>query len=316
MTMSRWLSSVFVLGLGLWAAPSAHAQSQKATAAAPATDPGADEVLLKNGGVLRGTVVSLDPGNEVSILVAGSGKPRVVPWGEVANVERGKFAPGGAAPPPAAPGYPTPAPIAPQDAAASPDSPGVVRLHIEATEPGVKLVEEVSATYGMVGGYGFALQELREVCAAPCDQVIDGRRGQSFFFAGDDIPASDSFTLASYRGDLQASVDAGSVGLAAGGWTLILTGGTAMLLSPVFFLIGALETTDYDYTTGESTSEPMASWGIPVGGVMLGVGTGMLVGGIVMAAMSGTDFELGEGGGSTPAAPRAARTPRYWLGEF
>jgi hypothetical protein len=315
--MTRRLSAAMVVGLALLATPSARAQAPQAKATAPAADAGADEVLLKNGGVLRGTVVALDPGNEVSILVAGADKPRVVPWGEVANVERGKYAAGGATPPPAVPGYPTPPSAASTDAPPALGSPGVVRLHIESEKPGVKLLEEVSSTYGMVGGYGFALQELREVCAAPCDQVIDGRRGQSFFFAGDGIPGSDDFTLASYHGDLLAKVDAGSTGLGAGGWTLTITGGTAMLMSPVFFLLGAMTTTSYDYdpvTQTEVTSDkPLASWGIAAGGVILGVGAGMLAGGIVMLAMSGTDYEL-EPGGTTGTAH--ARAPRYWAGEF
>jgi hypothetical protein len=66
-------------------------------ASASAVAPGADEVLLKNGGVLRGTVVRLDPGNEISILVSGSDRPRVIAWRDVAEVERGSVAPGAGA---------------------------------------------------------------------------------------------------------------------------------------------------------------------------------------------------------------------------
>ena len=69
---------------------------------------------LRNGGVVRGTVVSSSPGEEVTILVPGSDKPRRISWAEVGDVQLGKHAPkSDSAPGSAGPGYggsePTPA---------------------------------------------------------------------------------------------------------------------------------------------------------------------------------------------------------------
>ena len=61
---------------------------------------------LRNGGVVRGTVVSSSPGEEVTILVPGSDKPRRISWAEVGDVQLGKHAPkSDSAPGSAGPGY-------------------------------------------------------------------------------------------------------------------------------------------------------------------------------------------------------------------
>ena len=71
-----------------------------------AQDPGVDEVTLKNGGSIRGTVISSEPGTSVKILEMGSKEPRVIPWAQVGDVEKGKYAPKSAVQPgPAGPGY-------------------------------------------------------------------------------------------------------------------------------------------------------------------------------------------------------------------
>src|SRR5688572_26530848 len=49
-----------------------------------------DEVVLKNGGMVRGTVLAIEPGTSVTIAVPGVEEPRVIPWDEVDEVERGK----------------------------------------------------------------------------------------------------------------------------------------------------------------------------------------------------------------------------------
>jgi hypothetical protein len=72
-----------------------------------------DTVLLKNGGRVRGTVMSEDPGQGVSVKLA-DGSVRAIPTAEVERVEYGTQAaeaPPGTAPP-AAPGpLPPPAPV-------------------------------------------------------------------------------------------------------------------------------------------------------------------------------------------------------------
>lgn len=52
-----------------------------------------DEVTLKDGGAIRGVVVSIEPGKGVKIVVPGEKDPRSIPWSQVADVQKGKYAP-------------------------------------------------------------------------------------------------------------------------------------------------------------------------------------------------------------------------------
>src|SRR5437016_6284057 len=100
-TMRAWMGSATGwMGNGLAAlaaaavmtttAVAAHADEPRGAAAA-AGDAGADEVSLKNGGIVRGTVVELEPGDHVTVQVLGASKPRVISWVQVADVDRGKY---------------------------------------------------------------------------------------------------------------------------------------------------------------------------------------------------------------------------------
>jgi hypothetical protein len=53
---------------------------------------GRDEVVLKNGGTIRGTVVSIEPGSKVVIVEVGSKDPRTPRWAEVADVQKNRYA--------------------------------------------------------------------------------------------------------------------------------------------------------------------------------------------------------------------------------
>src|SRR4029079_7930319 len=88
---------------------------------------------------------------------------------------------------------PAPAP------APSSDVPGVVRIHVDADHGRVELRRIVgSAPAGFVvsGSYVTPMyaRVSETVCLAPCDQVVDGRDGADFFFAGNDITQSSTFT--------------------------------------------------------------------------------------------------------------------------
>src|SRR4051794_24350053 len=63
--------------------------SQPSTAAVAGS--GQDEVTLKNGGLLRGTVVESDPERRlVTIVIQGTGEQRTLNWSEVAHVDLAK----------------------------------------------------------------------------------------------------------------------------------------------------------------------------------------------------------------------------------
>ena len=59
-------------------------------------------------------------------------------------------------------------------------APGTPRLHIKLTRPADLKLYEVTS-------HGFSSGTSSPVCAAPCDRIIDGRRGQSFYFNGDHV---------------------------------------------------------------------------------------------------------------------------------
>ena len=88
-----------VLSLTLLPLSVARADGPPAPGAGAAADAhgGDDVVALKNGGMLRGTIVVIEPQKQVVILIQGTGEQRTVPWEEVDKVEPGKYAP---APPP------------------------------------------------------------------------------------------------------------------------------------------------------------------------------------------------------------------------
>lgn len=267
-----------------------------ALSGAASADLGPDEVTLKNGGMLRGDVISVEPGTKVVLMEAGATAPRSIPWAEVADVERGKYGgdgddkdggkvEGG------------------DKAAAAPSGKaGVARVHIDSEEK-VQLHEELDTQYAQAGGYALAVTRGRVACTSPCDQTIDGSRGQKFVVAGDGVPASKPFYLNEASGDTTVKVDPGSTGRAVGGGALITLG-----------TLGAITAATLLIVNGVSDSADLGT----VGGVTLGASITALAGGIVLVATSGTDVEIvpRRDTGSKGTQQATARAPRYWAGEF
>ena len=229
----------------------------------------ADVVSLKNGGMLRGTVVAIEPGKEVTILVTGTTEARTLPWAEVERVDRAGVAA------PAASSVAAPLPEA------TPAEPGLgaPRLHIHTDTPGVTL-------------YGDDGLTTRPICPAPCDCVIDGRLGQSFYFGGEGISNSPRFQLATRFGSVEARVAAGSSVSAGNGVLMIIFGGLGFVTGASILLTGALV---------HSNAMEVG------GGITGGVGTPLLVGGIALIAVSGrTKFDLLPPGQGAASGAKAA----------
>lgn len=260
-----------------------------------------DEVTLKNGGSVRGTVVSVEPGSRVVVLEVGAKEPRALPWAEVADVQKGKFATHGSEPGPTKAGYAD----APADEPAA-GKPGVVKIHIDADRP-VQLLEEMSTSVGAVGGYLVTASQVRSVCAAPCDRVVDASRGQQFAVVGDDMPPSDAFRLSDRAGDATIKVDSGSSGLRTGGGVLATFGILGLTAGIPMIVIGA--------AVDGKTADTLTA----AGAVATGAGAAFLAGGIAMLIVGKTKIEVtnGEPQRTGAAATKAtARAPRYWAGEF
>jgi hypothetical protein len=267
---------------------------------------GPDEVLLKSGGSLRGTVVAVEPGTRVVIQVSGEKAPRTLAWAEVSDVEKGKYAEDGEQ------GAAEEEEVTEDDEEGTREKPGKVRVKIESEEP-VQLIEEVAASYGVVGGYGVYAVQTRVACSSPCEQVVDGSRGQRFIVQGDGVTPSDTFVLSDRTRDTTIHVDPGSSGLRTGGAWLTVTGVTLAVAGAIFLPIGfALDSPTTDL-----------GWAKTTGGVTLGLGAAMMGAGIPMLVAGGTDVEVTDTKAATldwstdgsTYRPRAV-APSHWLGQF
>lgn len=281
---------------------------------------GDDEVTLKNGGTIRGTVVSSEPGVRVKILESGAKDARVIPWAQVADVERGKFAASSKAdvqPGSAGKGYSSPPPSTKaqaqaEDQAPSTDDAGVVRLHVDTPNP-VRVYERASAT-GTVNGYAVTATVDAPVCVSPCDKVLDGSDGSTFYVRGDGVPTSREFSFAGMNGDADLHVKPGSPALRTGGWVLTglgiaatVVGATGMLIGYVGAPYSTTLNTDGSVSTTKTFSGDVRTPSI----IIAAAGGVAIVGGIVMIVNGRTNIQLDAQPDKTGAIK-----PRYWLGEF
>ena len=279
-----------------------------AAAAADATT-GQDEVTLKDGGTIRGTIVSSRPGVGVKMIELGQTEARMIPWAQVGDVERGKFASKGPAAKPgsAGPGYaqPVPVPEAPRNA---------VRLHVDS--PKQTFVYSHQTAYGAVGGYGFVVDAATPVCSSPCDKVLDSNSGQTYTAGGEFTPSA-PFTLAGKQGDMELSVEPGSHGLRVAGYWLTYSGAILAVVGASLALTGALISSDNTTINADGTTSSTGSsmgWLTPTGLAIGGGGVAMIIGGIVAIVESKTKIDLHPIGGVVGGT--TATAPRYWMGEF
>lgn len=270
----------------------ARAQDPLATLEEPAEAPAAaapssaDVVELRNGGLLRGTILEVLPNDSLTIESATTGERKTYPWSELAAYERG-----GARTDVVPRAEPKPGKAKPEEPEVGM---GVPRLHIETTRPvNLQVYQVTSDMVASGGGVTIVGMAYRPVCTAPCDRAIDGSQGHSFFFGGDRMTASRRFTLSGYSGDLTAKVKPGSKGLFIGGIVMasvspaVIGGGAAWMLIENL----TATTTTIDPMTGEFT-EVRGSPNYAGGAALIAVGGAMLVGGIVMAVLGRTRFKL------------------------
>jgi hypothetical protein len=278
-----------VVALLLCGASAGRAEESDETGGADelaAVELGPDEVTLRNGGIVRGTVLAVEPGQHVDIQVHGASEPRRIPWAEVADVERGKHAPRADIPetPPAPTPAPQPAEATPPDAREG--DMGLVRLRMP-SDSEVRLVEHTEV---MRTGW-FGVTQRRVVCKAPCDELLDARGNKYYQFTGPGMPDSKAFTLSEYRGEVRADIRPGSSALRGGGIALVTLGsvgvGAGVLLTVIGFVDG-------------SPSSPMREFRI-AGPTAMGVGSAVAVGGGLMIGFSKTTFDLSEASEETAA---------------
>ncbi len=234
-------------------------------------------VTLRSGQVLSGTVVQVVSGQQV-VLDTPDGQRHIIPWDQVADL---RYA--------ATPSEATPV---------APAGPGRPTQHIETTRPGnVRLYEisnQILVAPSMNWGNYAQAQQAVAICTAPCDRVVDGSRGQTFFFAGDRITPSRRFTLEEHDGPMLARVRPGRIGVLTGGILF-----TSLSLAPLISGTLYLSLNAQNNRSGHSTRD--------AGIVLSAVGVSMLVSGIIMIALGRTRVELYRRyTGAAQRRPRAA----------
>ncbi|WP_437723078.1 hypothetical protein [Sorangium sp. So ce861] len=204
------------------AAPVSCALALSLLSAAPGAradlpDPSAaqDEVLLKHGGMLRGTVIETEPGKHVVVIVYGTNEERIVPWDDVERVEPGKHTVRARRPErrpnadePARPGF-----VRVRIVSLDPEAP-VVGLYrwlgnTAWLSPGDKTSAHDNGTFSTGSQeYGPALGAFE--CRAPCDLDVDGSRGHEFVLSGEGIVDSRPFNLLDWSAPVTLRVNPGS----------------------------------------------------------------------------------------------------------
>lgn len=228
---------------------------------------GPDEVTLRSGGLVRGVVTEAEPKSHVTIIIGGSGEVRRIPWANVDRVERGKHAVD----------RPEPGSLA---------APGRPKVHLELEGRGagadVRLYEIRPKSAAAPAEDGTATDV--EVCAAPCDEIIDGRAGQQFAVDGKGVSRSLSFSLIDAPSELTIRVRPGRRALAIAGWIVASVGAAAVVGGAT-----ALTLSDDDDTRRKA------------GGYTFLAGLPLVAGGGVMIAFGRTRVRIG------PAASRPRR---------
>ncbi|KYF70732.1 hypothetical protein BE17_52800 [Sorangium cellulosum] len=226
-------------------------------------------MFLKTGDVVRGSLIAVEPDERVVILVRDQGTVRTLVWSEVDHLERGDAPPPGRPPPPSAPGA---------SAAPLPSVPGLARIHIDTDDPQVRLIKLVSTEVS--GGFRShsVTRHVEVVCRAPCDEVVDGRRGEAFYFSGKGMPDSSEFTLLDVRGDSTIHVDSGSNFQYRIATPLMVLGGIAVL--------GGAAATIAAFKTDSSDGAKAGSLAFNV------LGASVLATGILMRVFGRTTYEF------------------------
>ncbi len=214
-----------------------------APAAPPATS-GDDTVYLRDGGMIRGTIMEVIPGNHVTVQLA-NGQIATIRWDVIDRIDRHSQAA-----PPTVVNNPTPVTTVPAIT-------GNATVHMEGNEDVV--LEQLSG-----GG------NWRQVCGPPCDRPLP--LDPLYRITGPGTRPSKPFQLQADNGQrVVLDVHRASSGGFAGGIVLISLGSAATFVGLIVMLVGAAE---QDLGAGGGT--------LATGFIITGVGVASLVVGIVL----------------------------------
>lgn len=285
------------------------AKPAPSTPSAPSTPPsaGTDIIHLKNGGMLRGTIVDAIPGSHARIQLP-TGEIAMVQWSEIARIENGARPPTPTPEPPSTAWKPPPPP--PPTPGPPPITGPTLLVHIDSPRP-VRLEH-----------YDPARSNWDELCNSPCDMQVPVEG--DYRIAGVGVKASNRFAMTGKAGDrIVIDVNPASKGWFAAG---IVGGGVGLLTISVglyVVLVGAIGSSiDKGFCSGTSTTGCAASQQTTssdsikaAGWTITAVGGVLAAAGVVVMAMhwsTSTAQEVQVPVGSPAAKNDAYRRDAIW----
>jgi hypothetical protein len=237
----------------------------------PANSQGPDIIFLKNGGVVRGTIVEAIPDRPARIQLV-TGEIWSIAWMYVDHVVTGSTS----RPAPATPPGP-PVPSGP-----------MVQLHVDAS----RSVEII--------GHPSDSAEWIPICSGACDKPAPA--GWEYQARGSDMKASPGFYLkASPGGTANVHVDPGNKSLFTLGIVGICIGGPISLVGLIVTEVGAIG--HYTQTDdGVTTTHTVGPSTLPTGLGILGVGLALAAAGTIVTLENATTSV-------TQPAAQAAQAP-------
>jgi hypothetical protein len=245
-----------------------------APVAAPAV--GRDVIYLKNGGLLRGTLIDVIPNSHARIQLE-TGEIATVEWSEINRIDHASTTP--QAPPQVDAPRPPSAPEAPPSQALAGPSKRLL-VHIETTGQDLYLLADTG-------------HEWERVCSAPCDKWLSG--DVNYKLAGPSVRQSKPFYLQGENGDrVILDVNTASSGIFVLGVVGTVVGSVSVGLGALVWLVGVATNAscsiDASTTTSSASGSCSSSSGKSaesVGGTMMLAGLVVGVAGIVAIATNG-----------------------------
>lgn len=232
---------------------------------------GEDEIRLKDGTTMRGTVVVEKEGEKVVFVQGGTGDTLELPWDDVDVIERNKYRP---RPESSSEPAPTPEPEEPAEDAEElrrlekKEGPLVQIRYTREPKGGATLARLEGEFTGQIPGYNIYGIEYRAVCTGKCNKEIE-QPGAQYFIMGEKLRASKRFTLAGHGDPVKLTVRPGTRGMYWGGWAMAAAGLTLVSVGLVVY-IGAdtaeLSDSAFEENNRSAKTERAAGIGMMVGG--------------------------------------------------
>jgi hypothetical protein len=210
---------------------------------------------MKNGGILRGTIIDAIPNAQARIQLA-TGEIATVPWPEINRIEHGADSP--------KPGAPAPAPAPAKTATPS----TMVWVHIEGTED-ARLQQDTTGN-----------DDWRTVCTAPCDKQLP--TAYWYRIVGNGIKTSKEFSLEAPTGGHETiTVNGANKTWFIIGVIAMPVGGIVAYIGLLVGLVGSIGSTT-STAVGDTQSKQISDSTAATGWTMLGIGAAAAVGGLIL----------------------------------